>query len=215
MNNEWSAIDLHMHTLSGVTGDAKRDEVKNFTYLNFLRAIKKFNLKLISITNHNIINMKNYILCRFLTKLIKTNLLLGVEIDTENSENKNYHIVMIFDESLGNEIKISNEINELTERKKRTGKIRYSSEEIVSLIKKYNLIIIPHGDKSKGLLQRPKQAQLIEALKKVKEGFIRVFDNPSDWKLAQIKKVITEDKLFDSLDSFGGVLFSKSEAKRS
>ncbi len=208
MNNEWSAIDLHMHTLSGVTGDAKRDEVKNFTYLNFLRAIKKFNLKLISITNHNIINMKNYILCRFLTKLIKTNLLLGVEIDTENSENKNYHIVMIFDESLGNEIKISNEINELTERKKRTGKIRYSSEEIVSLIKKYNLIIIPHGDKSKGLLQRPNQAQLIEALKKVKEGFIRVFDNPSDWKLAQIKKVITEDKLFDSLDSFGGVLFS-------
>lgn len=208
MNNEWHAIDLHMHTLSGITGDTKKDEVKNFTYLNFLNVIKKYNLKLISITNHNIINIKNYIMCRFLTKLVKTNLMLGVEIDTENSENKNYHVVVIFDENLNNAIKISNEINELTENKKSVGKIRYSAEEIIDLIKKYNLIIIPHGEKSKGLLQRPNQVELIDALKKVKEGFIRVFDNPSDWKLAQIKKVIKEDKLFDSLDSFGGVLFS-------
>lgn len=205
---EWNAIDLHMHTLTGVTGDAKKDEVKNFSYANFLNAIIKNDLKLISITNHNIINMKNYIMCRFLTKIIKTNLLLGVEIDTENSENKNYHIVFIFDENLYNSVKVSDKINELTNNKKSLGKIRYSAEEIVSLIKEYNLIIIPHGDKSKGLLQRPNQTELIDALKKVKEGFIRVFDNPSDWKLAQIKKVIKEDKLFESVDSFGGVLFS-------
>lgn len=210
MNNEWNAIDLHMHTLPGVTGDTKKDEVKNFTYSNFLNAIKKFNLKLISITNHNIIDVKNYIICRFLTKLIKTNLLLGVEIDTETIEERNYHIVIIFDENLYNAIKIANEVNKLTKNKKssNSGKIRYTAEDIVKLVKKYNLVIIPHGEKSKGLLDRPSQAELIEALKKVKEGFIRVFDNPSNWKLAKIKKVIQDDKLFNSLDSFGGVLFS-------
>ena len=167
---EWNAIDLHMHTLAGVTGDAKKDEVKNFSYVNFLNAIIKNDLKLISITNHNIINMKNYIMCRFLTKIIRTNLLLGVEIDTENSENKNYHIVVIFDENLYNSVKVSDKINELTNNKKSLGKIRYSAEEIVSLIKEYNLIIIPHGDKSKGLLQRPNQTELIDALKKLRKA---------------------------------------------
>ena len=136
MNSEWHAIDLHMHTLSGITGDTKEDEVKNFTYFNFLNVIKNFNLRLISITNHNIIKMGNYIMCRFLANLVGTNLLLGVEIDTENSEKKNYHIVVIFDENLHNAIKISNEIKSLTKNKKSSGKIRYTAEEIIDLVKK-------------------------------------------------------------------------------
>lgn len=209
MINEWNAIDLHMHTLSGVTGDAKTDEVCNFTYENFLKAIKKFKLKLISITNHNIIDMKNYIICRYLTKKIGTNLLLGVEIDTESSQKINYHMVMIFNETLNNGIKVAKEINEMTKNKKINGLIRYTADEIIDLLGKYNMVIIPHGDKSKGMFNRPTQEQLEDALKKIKEGFIRVFDNsPSDWKLAQIKKVINDDKLYSSIDDFGGVLFS-------
>lgn len=205
---DWNAIDLHMHTLSGVTGDGKRDEVKNFSYLNYIKTIKKFDLKLTSITNHNIINIKNYIICRFLSKMIDNNTLLGVEIDTDNKFGKNYHFVIVFKESLNSSIKIAEKINELTSAKMKSGKVRFTADEIVDFVKKYNLIIIPHGDKSKGLIQRPTEEEIVDALKKVRDGFIRVFDSPSDWKLAKIKQIISENQLYDNIDSFGGVLFS-------
>ena len=64
--NEWNAIDLHMHTVVGVTGDGKNDEIKNFSYTNYIKVIKDFDLKLTAITNHNYIDIKNFMLCRFL-----------------------------------------------------------------------------------------------------------------------------------------------------
>lgn len=209
MINDWNAIDLHMHTCTGVTGDGNSDTILNFTYKNYISALATFNIKLAAITNHNIINIANYLLCRCLAKKIGINILFGVEIDTNRETGENYHFVAIFEESLERCVEIAKKINDSTEQKQKAGdKVRYSPAEIVGLIKNYNVIIIPHGDKSKGLLKRPTEEQIIDALKKVRDGFIRVFDSPSDWKLERIKELIESKNISDFDDNFGGVLFS-------
>lgn len=206
--SEWNAIDLHMHTVVGTTGNGKKDEVKNFSYLNYIKVIQQFDLKLTAITNHNYIDIKNYILCKYLSKQLDSNVLFGVELDTDRADGKNYHLLMIFNEPITRCIKISENINKKTEVKKTQNKVRYSSDEIITFIENYDVAIVPHGDKDKGLLQRPTYEEIVDALKKVREGFIRVFDSPSNWKLAEIKKIIESEKIYENIDDFGGVLFS-------
>ena len=71
----WYPIDLHMHTVVGITRDKKSDVV-NFTYELFQRVINKYKFGLMAVTNHNVIDMTNYILMRYLCRLNHTNLLL-------------------------------------------------------------------------------------------------------------------------------------------
>lgn len=204
---DWHAIDLHLHTVEGVTGDGKSDQV-DFSYSLFTSALLKYNLKLVAITNHNSIDMVNYLLCRYLANKIGTTTILGVELDTETKKGVNYHIIALFNEGLLESLKICDYINSNTKTKKTTGKIRYNAEDIVYIVSIYNTLIIPHGNKSKGLLDDADEPKILEALEKIKEGFIRVFDSVSDWKLAQIKQFLQEENLYSSLDDFGGVLFS-------
>ena len=204
---EWNAIDLHMHTVSGITRDKTRDTVK-FTYKLFQNVISKYNMKLMAVTNHNIIDFKNYILMRHLAKINGTNLLLGVELDSALEMGTPIHIAVIFSDAFKQNFDVYKEINSLTDEKKNDEKIIYNSDEIVKLFRKYNLIMIPHGDKDKGVFKNANGAQIEEALMKIKEGFIRVFDSSgSDWKLEKVKGYLNEIKE-DNLDLFGGVLFS-------
>lgn len=135
-------------------------------------------------------------------------MLFGVEIDTDRESGENYHFVSIFDESLVNCCNIADWINQKTNLKKIAHKVRYTSKEIIELIRNYNVVIVPHGDKQKGLLNRPTEVQIRDALKKVRDGFIRVFDSPSDWKLERIKSLIEDGTIENFDDNFGGVLFS-------
>ena len=94
---EWNAIDLHMHTVSGITRDKTKDKV-NFSYKLFQNVINKYNMKLMATTNHNIIDFTNYILMRHLGKISNTNLLLGVELDSTLEIGTPIHIAVIFNE---------------------------------------------------------------------------------------------------------------------
>ena len=209
MNNEWCAIDLHMHTCEGITGDGSRDKIDNFTYFNYISSLKGNDIKLAAITNHNKIDLVNYLISRFLGKIAGINILFGVELDLEMQCKKlNYHCVAIFDESLNHCLEIKDLINDKTdEMKSKFNKVRYSPDDLIELIKKYNVILIPHGNKSKGVFKNATEEMILEALKKVKDGYIRVFDSQSDLKLAEIKRFMKENhQNFE--DNYGGVLFS-------
>lgn len=140
--SEWNAIDLHMHTVSGITGDGSSDIVDNFSYVHFLKVLTDYNLKLVAITNHNFIDILNFTLCRYLASLIKCNVLFGVEIDSDRFDNQNFHFVALFDENLKNCLDIRDYVNELATNKKATRKVRFSSDEIVKFFD-YNVIIVP------------------------------------------------------------------------
>lgn len=204
--NEWNRIDLHMHTVPGITRDKTKDKV-NFSFVNFSRVIRDYNLKLMAVTNHNFIDIQNYILLRHLAKIYGTNILMGVELDSNLSVGTPIHIACIFNDKFNDNFYASLEINKCVESKKLESEIYFTDDEIINLLKSYDLLMIPHGNKDKGIFKYAGPEQIEEALKKIREGFIRIFDSPTDWKLAKIKEYL---KSIDetNLDIFGGVLFS-------
>lgn len=203
---KWNAIDLHMHTFAGITRDKKCDVV-NFSYQKYVTVLLKYKIQLCAVTNHNIINFENYIMLNYLANLLHRNILLGVELDTVTDSNHPLHIVTIFKKCFEENLKVSYHINSLTKIKKSDPEIIYSSGDIVDLLGKYDSILIPHGIKSKGIFEEASETNIMEALKKVKERFIRIFDSPSNWKLEQIKDFLSSIGE-EQLDQFGGVLFS-------
>lgn len=204
--NEWNAIDLHMHTVSGITRDTTPDDV-NFSYELFYNVISKYKMKLMAVTNHNYIDMTNYILMRYLGHLNNTNILLGVELDSSLTTGKEIHIACIFNDNLIKNYYLSKEIDECVKKKISSKEVVFTNDEIINLLNKYDLFMIPHGAKHRGVFENADFAQIMEALKKIKEGFIRIFDSPSDWKLSRIKSFLS-DLDEKNLDDFGGVLFS-------
>ena len=204
--NEWNAIDLHMHTVAGITRDTTPDIVQ-FSYELFYNVIEKFQMGLMAVTNHNYIDMTNYILMRYLGHLNNTNILMGVELDSSLSNGKEIHIACIFNDDFEQNYSAAKEINCCVSCKVPSKEVVFTNDEIIGLLNKYDLFMIPHGVKHRGVFQDAGQEQIIEALKKVKEGFIRIFDSPSDWKLSRIKGFLS-DLDETNLDDFGGVLFS-------
>lgn len=203
---EWNAIDLHMHTCQGITRDKTKDEV-NFKYVYLGDVVQQYNIKLMAVTNHNKINLENYILMRHLLKLYNTNILMGVELDTDLSIGTPIHIATIFEEDFKSNYEAMKEVNRKTDEKMNQQEICYSNNEIIEILGKYDVLMIPHGNKDKGVFKNANGEQINEALKKIREGFIRIFDSPSDWKLTKIKGFLKELNE-NNLDEFGGVLFS-------
>lgn len=204
---KWNAIDLHMHTKSGFTRDKTTDQVK-FAYIKYVDVLKKYDLKLCAVTNHNVIDFCNYVSMNYLANKLNRNILLGVELDTVMENDKPLHTVAIFEKNFIQNFAVSQYVSDNTNKKiANDQKIIYSADEIVKIVKDYNAILIPHGIKAKGIFEDATSENILEALQKVKEGFVKVFDSPSNWKLEQIKDFLLSIN-YDFLDDFGGVLFS-------
>lgn len=206
---DWYPIDLHMHTVPGITRDKGKDVV-NFSYTLFEQVLNKYKFGLMAVTNHNIIDMKNYILMKYIAKIHKTNILMGVELDSSLNMGTPIHIATIFNNNdFQMNYKASKEINRLTNDKKKSDskEIIYEDSEIIRLLDKYDVLLIPHGEKDRGVFHNAGPDQIEEALKKISEGFIRIFDSASKWKMEKIKNHL-ESLSKDDLDEFGGVLFS-------
>lgn len=203
---DWVSIDLHMHTDIGVTRDGRADDVK-FSYVDFVKVVQKHDLKLMATTNHNVFVLSNYLALNYLCSIIHRKILPGVEIDSVMDDSTTpLHMVIIFKDGFDANFRFSKFINAKTREKAKN--VVYSHKEIVDIIKGYDSLIIPHGDKDKGMFKYATEENIKEALKKVREGFIRIFDNkPSNWKLEKIKSFLSEIEE-NNLDDFGGVLFS-------
>ncbi len=203
----WNTIDLHMHTSEGITRSGESDTV-NFTYKKFVKTIDKFELKLTAITNHNVINLANYFACKFLANKINVNLLLGIEIDTCFFDEQPLHSLIIFKDNFNINLGIANKLNLLTKEKKKSGEVVYKIKEIFKLVRDADSVLIPHGDKSRGIFKDASRKTILQALEVIKEGFIRIFDSPSNWKLEKIKQIVEEENYSKLAKEFGGVLFS-------
>ena len=99
---EWNKLDLHIHTQPGNIHNNKEEDKDTGRYYNLKNLIKrnKLNdLKLISITNHNLINVIELLKATYPSKKTGTNVIPGIELDVFISSDKRYHIIVVFSES--------------------------------------------------------------------------------------------------------------------
>ena len=197
MENYWHAFDLHMHTLPGITGDGKKENdnaIANFSYCNFIHSLCDVRISLFAITNHNFIHLEDFLVCRYLAKRKGINSLLGTELDIEDKCGSNYHMACIFDCDLIQSIALRDYVNDKALLAfNRKEKVRFDSEDIVYLLSKFRAVVIPHCPRKEPGIPLNSQDDAIELMKKVKEGYICVLDEKSQWDLAYLKKNLLDE----------------------
>lgn len=205
----WNAVDLHMHTFIGIDGKGKKDNV-NFTYCLFEEKIRKHNLKLIAPLGHNKIDLVNLLLSKYICKINNCNALPSVELDLKVENIDDLHCVLIFNEDLQKMFKFSNFVEEKVNEGEHKKCVRFNSDDVVDILRLYDVIIIPHGDKDRGYFQNATEENIKSALVKVKEGFIHAFDSfgVSKWKLEKVKSFINTKEYKELVDEFKGLMFS-------
>lgn len=145
--DEWNKIDLHIHTQVGRVynnKDEKKDTGKYYNIQNLIKRNQINNLKLISITNHNIINVVELLKATYASQKYGTNVIPGIELDVFIHSNNRYHIIVIFSESV-DIINISNKLDKIIEK---NGNNCLTLDDLFVLIQGTECVIIPHGCKN-------------------------------------------------------------------
>ncbi len=157
---EWHKIDLHIHAEHGITFDCKRSNSNpNFYNLkNMIERNRLNDLSLVSLTEHNMINIINNLKLSYaMNKQGSTNSLPGVEIDL-CMDNNRYHVIVIFSKRV-NIINVGAKIQKFVTNK--TNNCYVNLDEFLQIIMNTECIVIPHACKKQGL--KPKQTDEVSA----------------------------------------------------
>ena len=145
--DEWNKLDLHVHTQIGKTYNNESESENTGKYYSLKNLIDRNNindLKLIAITNHNIINIRDILKAAYASKKTNTNLIPGVELDVFVHSNKRYHVIVVFGESV-DIIDINDRLENIL---KDNGNNYLTIDDLFKLIQGTECIIIPHGCKN-------------------------------------------------------------------
>lgn len=152
-HEEFIKTSIHNH-FGDKNSEKKLDEDydKNIT-MNYNEVIKRLkdaysnNYQLLGLTNSNTFMVKDYISIKVLAKKYNINIIPGIEVNISNWSNKKYlHTVVLFDPN-GDLLKIQEEIKKhITSNQENS----ISVEQLVDIIIKTRVIIIPHGIKQSG-----------------------------------------------------------------
>ena len=154
--SDWFKVDLHIHT--DYSKQTKTNDYQGHFDINVLKGkLIENDVKLFSLTDHNIINVDAY-------KNYYSNytdgdpkLLIGCEFDIEVPESHKtitYHSVIVFENDNFEDVEeISNKIEELYSKKgisKTERKI--TIDDLYDLFNEYNYFFIPHAGNTKSIL---------------------------------------------------------------
>src|SRR5690606_17463037 len=146
--SDWFKVDLHIHT--DYSKKTKTNDYQgNFDVDVLKQKLIDNNVKLFSMTDHNIINVDAYKAYVSNCKEGDPKLLIGCEFDIEVPESNKtitYHSVIIFEnESIEDVELISKKIEELYTRKNSVITDRkITIDELYELFNSYNFFFIPH-----------------------------------------------------------------------
>ena len=166
--SDWLKIDLHIHT-------DKSNLVKNHDYDGeFDLAVLKSKLignevKIFSLTDHNIINVDAY--CQYYDDFEEGDpiLFVGCEFDIkvkqENGSDLTYHTLLIFNEKTKEKVHEINEVIErhFTECGITNGSRCLTDDEIFELFSPYHFFYIPHAGGHKNIIDAYKGADIEKA----------------------------------------------------
>lgn len=218
MFSTWNKIDLHIHTdMSNLT--KSNDYQGNFSIDTLCENIRKCDVRLISLTDHNIVN------CNAYDELSKKNIeyLVGMELDVSitSTDLKNYvnklkqntgdkidikpfHALVLFRTKDHN--KISSELENMyrtiskdlldgcidleIEKKLRVTTIEY----IVKFFRNEDFFIIAHGNKDKGIVEPYKKVKKVyEAQNEILIGGISALEMKSNANMENVINHYNED----------------------
>lgn len=153
--SDWFKIDLHIHT--DKSKDTKEGDYKGPFSVDTLKTkLKENEVKIFSLTDHNIFNVDAY-------KEYYNNydekedplLLLGVELDIQGSTEK-YHSLLIFNhsdiqsaESISGKLEKKYLDKSISDKKQRV----LSIEDIVDIFEKEDFFFIPHAGSEKSIVK--------------------------------------------------------------
>lgn len=195
-------IDLHTHTSSSIiNGDLRIDfESVEKSLLKF----KNYNVSIAAFSDHNRFDVDQYKKARDLAKQINILFLPAIEVNvTRNSDNSIANIIYIFKEDLTD--KQLNEISLIA--RKEIPKKGISNNEINSIFKDFETIIIPHIGKSDSFkiedlkdihfdaieISSLKHPNYLRTIKQGYKGSIVAFSDTHIWKkYPELGELITE-----------------------
>lgn len=153
--SDWFKIDLHIHT--DKSKETKEGDYKGTFSVDTLKTkLKENEVKIFSLTDHNIVNVEAY--SAYYSNYDEKEdplLLLGIELDIQGST-KTYHSLLIFNhsdiqsvESISEKLEKKYSDKSISDKKQRV----LSIEDIVDIFEKEDFFFIPHaGDASKNIV---------------------------------------------------------------
>ena len=157
MKQKWILLDMHMHSDYSKYKDTGR--VKRMDAKEFVETMIKNNIKLFSITDHNRFNSKLY---NEIETYIKENdfelkIINGIECDIKVELNDGtediVHMCIYFEDKV-DRTKLEEELENLYFDSGNLKKVDFSELLKVLFTLKSKFIIIPHGDKTRGLFNK-------------------------------------------------------------
>ena len=158
--DEWNKLDLHVHTQVGNTynNEAEAENTGKYYNLKNLVARNKINnLRLIAITNHNLINVIEMIKAAYVSKKTGTNVIPGIELDLIINSKKRYHVIVVFSEKT-NIIDLNAKLISILKKNKNN---YLEINDLFELIQGTECVIIPHACKNPHGL-KPRQSDEID-----------------------------------------------------
>lgn len=155
--SDWLKIDLHIHT--DFSKKTKTNDYQGHFDISTLKnKLIENDVKLFSLTDHNIINTEAYNNYYNSYKVGDPKLLIGCEFDIEvpeSGENKTYHSVIVFEnESIEDVELISRKIEDLFSLKGVNPTDRtIVIDDLYDLFSGFNFFFIPHAGNTKSIIE--------------------------------------------------------------
>lgn len=158
--DEWNKLDLHVHTQVGNTYNNEAEAENTGKYYNLKNLVTRNrinNLRLIAITNHNLINVSEMIKAAYVCRKTGTNVIPGIELDLKINSKKRYHVIVVFSEKT-NIIDINTKLMSIIKKNKNN---YLEINDLFEMIQGTECVIIPHGCKNPHGL-KPRQSDEID-----------------------------------------------------
>ena len=154
--SDWFKVDLHIHT-DWSKKTKTNDYQGNFDIGTLKKKLIENEVKLFSMTDHNIINIDAYIEYYKNYKEGDPLLLVGCEFDIEvpeSGKNETYHSLIIFDKnSIEDVITISEKVEKIFEGNTNLQDRKITIDDLYDHFNEYEYFFIPHAGNCKSIVE--------------------------------------------------------------
>lgn len=183
MNQKWLLCDLHMHSqYSKINKPGDKNRVKDMTASEFVNILSESGVELFSITDHNYFSdvyydeIDKYITDNNLNMKIINGVELDAYVELKDGAKDSIHICIYFSDSTDRR-NLNKVVNSLY-RDSSNNMLEPLFIDIINKLAELNtkFIIIPHGDKHKGLFKMIKNLNSDDSVDFYKYSMYKIFN---------------------------------------